>query len=165
MTGCTNKPMVMRTIFPFLMVLSLSVVLASAGRAQELIKTCPGVEVRSIDVSYGRGVYNLPAETKQGTIETSFSAAEPTVITVVARGPILGSMDALARAPDLACTKDGFVLAVTISPSVNDHGFVLQNVLWRPVITLKVRLDSPKVVFQSIWKMELSDGTNVDRAR
>jgi len=159
------KAMAMRTIVSLLMVPSLFVTSASPASTQEPIKTCSGIAVRSIDVSYGRGVYNLPVKTRQGTIETSISAAEPKVTTVVARGPILGSMDAFVAAPDLACTKDGFVLTVTTSRSVNYHGFVMQNILWRPVITLRVRLDSPKVVFQSIWKMELSDGTNVDRAR
>jgi len=138
--------------------------LTAPVNAQEVIKRCAGVGVRSIDISYEL-VQNIPIGAKQETIETGLLAADTKAIMVVVRGPVLGSMDSSNLSTDLACTRDGFALTAAITRSANYHGAVRQNVLWRPVITLRVGLDSPKVVFESIWKMELSNGKKVDRAR
>lgn len=138
--------------------------LALSANAQESVQSCPGVEVRSIHQS-GRRLQNLPLDTKQETIEIAVSRPETKDITIVARGPVLGSMDSENVSTGLACTKDGFVLTATITRSANYHGAVRQNVLWSPEITIVIVPRQPAVVLQTIWKMRLSNGKELERAR
>jgi hypothetical protein len=140
------------------------VVVSPDANAQEGVKSCPSVEVRSINES-GRPVRNLPLDTKQETIETGVSKAEAQDVTIVARGPVLGSMDSEKLSTALACTRDGFVLTATITRSANYHGAVRQNVLWSPEIIIVIVPRQPAVVAQTIWKMRLSNGKELGRAR
>lgn len=137
---------------------------APSMNAQKVIKRCAGVEARSMKVSL-KTVQDVPLDAQQETIETSPSAAGPKVITVVARGPILGSMDSETLHPDLACSSDGLVLTVTISRSAHYHGAVRQNVLWSPRITILVGPLQPEIALQVVWKMRLTNGREVDHAR
>src|ERR1017187_3343544 len=65
------------------------------ANAQTFPRTCPGVDVSSIR-ELGTPAQNLPLDTKQETIEIATSTAETQDITVVAQGPVLGSMDSEA---------------------------------------------------------------------
>jgi hypothetical protein len=153
------------TVSDSILAIGCVLVLAATAPAngQERIPKCPNLEVLSIDFKPESGrdfaVNFAPA------VKVLDSRAGERTLTVLAYGPILGSMDSSNVNTNISCTKEGFELTATIIRSVNYHGDVMQNVLWRPVVTLRVRCDSPKVVFESIWKMELSDGKRVDRAR
>ena len=133
---------------------------ALPASAQESVKSCPSVDVRSINES-ARPVQNFPLDTKQATIE----ATEASGITIVARGPVLGSMDSENLITDLACTAHGFRLTGTITRSANYRGAVRQNVLWSPEITIAIVPRQPAIVVQTIWKMRLSNGKELGRAR
>lgn len=133
------------------------------ANAQQLIKRCPDLEVRSMKVSL-KLVQNIPLDAKQEIIET-VSGAETQDITVIARGPILGSMDSEKLNTDLACSNDGLVLTATISRSSNYHGAVRQNLLWFPRITIVLVPHRPEVALQTVWKMRLTNGRMLDRAR
>src|SRR5437016_14163592 len=65
---------------------------APSANAQKAIKKCAGVEVRSMKISL-KVVQDMPLDAQQETIEASPSPTGAKVITVVGRGPILGSMD------------------------------------------------------------------------
>src|SRR5437879_7547337 len=91
--------------------------LLTLPHAQEIskTKTCAGGEVRSIKVSpeLERGVLldttpakieTIPAEASETTPSTAGKAA-----TVIALGPVLGSMDSHKVETDLACTTKGVV--------------------------------------------------------
>ena|SRR5215472_347982 len=132
--------------------------------AQDSMKSCPAAEVRSIHET-AKPIQDLPLDTKQATIETRAPQGEAKDITIVARGPVLGSMDSEKLNTAVACTTDGFVLTATITRSANYNGAVRQNVLWSPEITIVVVPRQPAVIVQTIWKMRSSDGKELGRAR
>lgn len=144
--------------------LSFLGILALPASAQESVKSCPGVEVRSIRDSV-KAVQDLPLDGKQETIETGASRDAGNTVTIVARGPVLGSMDSEKVDGDIVCTEDGFALTATITRSANFNGAVRQNVLWSPEITAVIAPRRPAVVVQTIWKMRLSNGEELKRAR
>jgi hypothetical protein len=137
---------------------------APSADAQQLIKRCAGVEVRSMKVSL-KLVQDMPLDAQQETIETSDEGTERQDITVVARGPVLGSMDSEKLNTDLACSNDGLVLTATITRSANYHGALRQNQNWFPKITIVVVPLQSEIVFQTIWNMRLTNGRIVDRGR
>jgi len=137
---------------------------APDANAQKIIKKCGGVEVRSMKVSL-QTVHDIPLDAQQETIEIGPSAVDAKAIRVVARGPILGSMDSEKLNPDLACSSDGLILTATITRSANYHGSVLQNVIWFPKITILLVLHQPDAAFQTIWNMRLTNGARIDHAR
>ena len=122
------------------------------------------MEVRSLNVS-SKLVQDMPLDAQQETFETHDGGTTPRDITVVARGPVLGSMDSEELNTDLTCAKDGLVLTATITRSANYHGAVRQNQLWFPQITIVGVPLTPEMVFQTIWRMRLTDGTVVERSR
>jgi hypothetical protein len=132
--------------------------------AHQAVKMCPGVTVRSVNVS-PQILKDIARNARQETIETGASATATDGITVVAKGPVLGSMDSEELSTDLACSSDGFVLTATITRSANYHGAVLQNVLWFPRVAIVVVPLRPEIVFQAIWKMRLTNGRMLDHAR
>ena len=140
-------------------------VLAGRASAQEPTTRCGGVEVRLIDVSYDFA-RNAGLDKKTKTIEsTAVAAAAQGNITVVARGPVLGSMDSPKVSAELTCTGDGVALTSTITRSANYQGDVRQNELWLPRITIAVALGQSHVVLQTVWKMRLTNGQDPDHAR
>lgn len=141
----------------------LSLLVLTAG-AQDSVKSCPAAEVRSIRET-AKSIQDLPLDTKQATIEFGTSTPEAKGITIIARGPVLGSMDSEKLNTDVACSIDGFVLTATITRSENYNGAVRQNVLWSPEITIVIVPRRTSVVVQTIWKMRLSNGKELGRAR
>jgi len=140
------------------------VVAAPFSIAQKVAKVCHGVEVRSVNVS-PQVLKDMSRNAQQETIETGASATGTKEITVVARGPVLGSMDSEKLDTDLACSSDGLVLTAIITRSANYHGAVAQNVLWFPRIMIVVGPLQPEIALQIVWKMRLTNGKEVDRAR
>jgi hypothetical protein len=139
--------------------------LATPANAQRVIKTCAGVEVRSIDIS-AEVVRRVPVRAAPAEIEVlPAPAAAGKALTLIARGPTLGSMDSPNVETDLACTAAGFVLTATIARSANYHGAAAQNVNWYPRITIAVAILQPAVVFQATWRMRLTTGTEVHHAQ
>jgi hypothetical protein len=132
--------------------------------AQQPIKKCATMEVRSLDVSL-KLVEDIPLDAQQETIESHSTGTDPKYVTVVARGPVLGSMDSEKLNTDLTCSNDGLVLTATITRSANYRGAVRQNQLWFPQITIVAVPLTPETVFQTIWKMRLTNGRMLERSR
>ncbi|HYA42117.1 MAG TPA: hypothetical protein VEF34_12485 [Syntrophobacteraceae bacterium] len=143
-----------------LVLIGLSLFVAPV-KAHDIIESCIGGEVRLIDVS-AEPLPMSPAGVKPETIEI-IAKAEATKL--IARGPVLGSMDSPEIKTDLSCTAKGFVLTATITRSADYHGAVLQNENWWPRITIAVVPRQCEIVFQTIWKMRLTDGSEVDHAK
>jgi hypothetical protein len=149
---------------PGLVLACFLAVAAPFSRGQEVVKACPGLEVRSVNVS-PQILKDTSRKTQQETIETRVSSTETKKITIVAKGPVLGSMDSEKLDTDLTCSSDGLMLTATITRSASYHGDVLQNVLWFPRITIVVGSLQPEIALQMVWKMRLTNGKEVDRAR
>lgn len=141
--------------------------------AQEIMKTCGGVEVRSINISAEteREVL-LEAAPEKPAIEIApappSSPMSDTVgkaVTIIALGPVLGSMDLRTVETDLACTAKGFALTATITRSADFHGGVLKNVIWRPKIEIAVVLRQPEVIFEATWRMRLTTGAEAEHTQ
>jgi hypothetical protein len=134
------------------------------ANAQEIIKTCAVVEVRSIHMS-------VDIETKDyldaapAEIEVLPTTAAGERVMVIALGPSLGSMDSNEVRTDLACTQKGILLTAIITRSSNYHGATAKNVPWNPKFNIEIVLHQPEVIFQTIWRMQLSNGTEVDHAQ
>lgn len=133
-------------------------------RAQVPLQSCAGVEVRSISVAY-EPAQETPLD---GGPEVPAQPARPAAAgdtTIVARGPVLGSMDSPEVSTLVSCTSTGFSLTAAISRSADYKGSALQNQLWRPRISMAISFRNPEIAFQMVWKMRLTTGAEVDRAR
>lgn len=82
-------------------------------------------------------------------------------VNIAALGPVLGSMDSRVVRMHSVCTKRGVLLTVTLVRSAHYHGAALQNVIWRPRITMVARLRVPAVSFGITWRMRLTSGKEV----
>jgi len=130
--------------------------------AQARARICAGVVVRSVTVSediHGEAAFAAGPE----KIEVVSSGPEGRV-TVIALGPVLGSMDSTDVKIDLACTQNGILLTSMITRSANFHGGGLQNVNWRPKITIVLALKQPEIAVEAVWKMRLSTGAEQTHA-
>jgi len=149
-------------------VIAFSMALAAAAPAQN-VKTCPGVDVLSVEKSTESAdskpatpaEIDLPPKQAPATA----SGAVERALTVIALGPVLGSMDSMNVNMDFTCTARGILLTATITRSADYKGAALKNVLWRPKLTLALILRQVDVVFESIWVMQLSTGAKVDHAQ
>ena len=134
--------------------------LAPLVKAQEVLKTCAGVEVRTIHVSIelDEGDSFLPDPSPKITEESG------KIRTLTAVGPPLGSMDSPELETALACSKKGFVLTATITRSANFKGSVLQNVVWRPKIEIEVVPRQVEVIVEATWKRRVTTGKYMNQA-
>ncbi len=155
------------TVVSIVCSLGLSVTYANA---QEIMKTCAGMEARLINIS-AEFVKKVLLDTRPeiAIIPTPPSSTTPgaagKAVTVIALGPVLGSMDSPTVETDLACTAKGVVLTATITRSADYHGAAAKNVLWRPKIEIAVVLRQPEGIFEATWRMRLTTGAEMDHAR
>lgn len=143
------------------------------ANAQEIMKACAGMEVRSIDISAepDRKVL-LDATPEKPAIQivpappsSTTPGASEKVVTVIALGPVLGSMDSPKVETCLACTAKGVVLTATITRSADYHGAVLANIIWRPKIEIAVALRQPEIILATTWRMRLTTGAELAHAQ
>jgi hypothetical protein len=146
---------------------------ATLPHSQEMKEAnkCVGAEVRSIKglPELVIGVLHDPTPAKIEAIPVEASETTPSAsgkaVTVIALGPVLGSMDSPEIKTDLACTAKGLVLTAIITRSANYNGGVRQNQNWRPRIEMALYLRQPEVLFKAIWKMRLTTGVELDHAQ
>lgn len=136
--------------------------LTSSVYADEIIKNCLDGEVRSVDVS-AEVVQIAPTNAKPEIIEIVTTKGKTT--GVIARGPVLGSMDSPKLKTNLSCTKTGISLVATIVRSEHYIGATLQNQFWHPLIRVEITPYSSERVFEFTWKMQLTNGKEIRRAR
>jgi hypothetical protein len=128
---------------------------------------CPIVDVLSLEQSpeierespSGRSQEVALLEERLSTDRT-----KPYKATVMVRGPVLGAMDSADIGTDVSCTKEGFAVIATIVRSADYHGAVLANVNWRPKVLIRIAMKSPRVMFNSTWKMRLTNGVVLNSA-
>jgi hypothetical protein len=153
----------------FLATAVTSHVLMSVAYGQEARKICPGVEVSSLHKT-AQKPDPKPTEPAEllvfaGQAPTSSSVAMEQTLSVIALGPVLGSMDSTDVSSDLECTARGVRLTATITRSAHYTGSALKNILWRPKLALAVILRKNEVIFESVWVMRLSTGAKLDHAQ
>lgn len=141
------------------------------ANAQEIPKTCAAVEVRSINISEEpeREVLLEATPEKPAIRIVPPSSATPgtsdKVVTIIATGPVLGSMDSRKLETNFTCTTNGAKLTATITRSADYHGAVQKNVLWRPKLQIVIIPRRPEVIFKTIWKMRLTTGVELNHTR
>ena len=86
-------------------------------------------------------------------------------ISIVAYGPVLGSMDSSTVNVDFTCTGDGVAVNAKITRSANFTGGVLQNVIWHPKINMVVRILHAEAVLEVTWRMFLTNGRELAKAQ
>ena len=157
-------------------IVSSSCLFAITANAQ-VIKTCAEVDVRSVEVSSDFDVSQnrsmsiflpagpgpaidilVPQERKTAPESTQESVA------VVARGPVLGSMDSRKIETSFSCTAKGVSLTSIITRSENYAGAVQKNITWRPQLHVLLVVHKSEATFETIWKMRLSNGSDVTHA-
>ena len=145
-----------------------TLLLGTFANADEMVKACAGVAVRSIDISAELPVSFLPDAIPEIT-EPATSSARPAgprrSVRILAYGPVLGSMDSPHVTTDLACTAQGIVLTATVTRSANFNGAAAQNVIWRPRISMLLVLRHQEIVLRATWRMRLTNGADLDRAQ
>jgi hypothetical protein len=149
----------MRAAFHSMLLLILAV---AAEKARAVVKSCLGVDVQSIEET-ARMIGDVQLGSRQVTMESRISAENQ--VTVIARGPILGSMDSRETSTEVTCTEDGFTLTAVITRSANYTGAVRQNVLWVPTLSIVVVPRQHPVTVHVVWKLKLSGGPELRRAR
>jgi hypothetical protein len=147
------------------------VLFGSMTHAQEVTKRCVGADARLIGVSaqVEQGVSPGGAPERIEVVSapaaaTSRGSAGKTV-TLIAVGPVLGSMDSREVETELRCTAKGLVLTATITRSADYHGGVHKDVLWRPRIKIAVDPRRRNLIFQTIWAMRLTSGAELKHAQ
>ncbi|MHB1678020.1 MAG: hypothetical protein ACYCSS_10870 [Sulfuriferula sp.] len=145
----------------------------TSANAQKLWETCAGTEVQLIHISIEpeREVILEGASEKPVTMLVS-APPSPTpqhtsekTITIVALDPILGSMDSRKLETRFTCTQRGVVLTAIITRSADYHDAVQKNVLWRPQLQIVIIPGQPEVIFETIWKMRLTTGAELNHTR
>jgi hypothetical protein len=130
------------------------------------IKTCPGaVAVQALNIS---SLSSIDLLIDAPVNDSPTLAVAPTVtgktVTVTATGPVLGTfMDYPEVAMDLECVAKGLVLTATVTRDAGYTGSRFKNESWHPRIVIVVALPAHHTIpFTTIWRMRLSDGTEVD---
>lgn len=142
------------------------------ANAQAIMKTCAAASVQSISLSAEPERDVLLDSTPEKPTLKIISAPQPTTlgsaakaVRIIALGPVLGSMDSSKVETDIECTAKGVVFTSTITRSADYHGAVLANINWHPKIEITVVLRQPVVIFETIWRMRLTTGTELDHAQ
>ena len=143
------------------------VILCSLGRLAppanaSPIKTCAAAEVRSVEVLVDVKRKALHSATPA---EITATGAADNTVTIMAFGPVLGSMDSSEVKTEFTCSQQGILLTATITRSAEYGGGAAKNVLWNPAISIEIALRRPEVVFQTTWRMRLTTGVELKRAR
>lgn len=138
--------------------------------AQEVTKRCAGADVRLIGVAaqveQGAPPDDAPEiEIVSATSPVTGRGSAGKAVTLIAVGPVLGSMDSRKVETELRCTAKGPVLTVTIKRSADYYGGVHKDVLWRPRIEIAVAPRRRNLTFQTIWAMRLTSGAELKRAQ
>jgi hypothetical protein len=144
---------------------------SSIAHAQKFVKECSGVHVQSItflkqnsEPTAGDAQRAMPfIEMAPSAPPSGFKPIRS--MTVIAVGPILGSMDSQDVATSIQCTRAGVALTAAITRSAEYHGGVKKNVLWRPRIKLVVVPLRTGATISITWRMHLTTGDEVDRAQ
>lgn len=126
---------------------------------------CP--EVQSIQVSReleGDVLRDRAPETAEVSVISGGTSAQAAV-TVMAVGPVLGSMDAPDVATTTACDATGVVITATTIRSSEYAGGVQKNVLWRPRLEIVLTPRPSGTALTTTWKMSLTTGAEVRHAR
>jgi len=92
-------------------------------------------------------------------------ASTNAIASAVAVGPVLGSMDLRNVETARACDANGVRITATTTRSAAYEGAVQKNVLWRPRLEIVFAPHSAVTVLTTIWKMRLTTGAEVSRAR
>ena len=134
-------------------------------KAQGPATSCP--EVEAIRVSREREG-DVLRDSAPETAELSIVPADAgphASVTVLAIGPVLGSMDAKDIETTYTCDANGVELTATTTRSAEYVGGVLKNVRWRPQVEVVLKPRPGGTVLTSTWKMRLTTGAEVTRTR
>jgi len=163
--------MVRARLMPVLWAFWSLVLFGSMSYAQEVTKRCAGADVRLIGVA-AQVEQGAPPDDAPERIEVVSAPSSATgrdsagkAVTLIAVGPVLGSMDSREVETELRCTAKGPVLTVTITRSADYHGGVHKDVLWRPRIEIAVAPRRRNLAFQTIWAMRLTSGAELKHAQ
>jgi hypothetical protein len=86
------------------------------------------------------------------------------VLVFEAIGPVLDQLDSRTVGATASCTADGLGLEIVIVQLADQPGGALKNVLWRPVITVRVAPHQRAVTAQATWRLRSVRGVELDHA-
>jgi hypothetical protein len=89
---------------------------------------------------------------------------DPARITIVARGPVLGSMDSPNVEAHLECVPGGLRLTAIIARSEAYQGAAAKNVLWRPRLEWPVHLRQMELKLEVTWQQRPPRDERIDRS-
>jgi hypothetical protein len=125
------------------------------------IKVCSAVSLLTL----GSSADTNSALFDEGTAEIKTSPGESGTLTVVALGPILGSMDSHDLKPRVDCSASGLTITIDVTRSAHYDGAAAKNVLWRPRVELRVASPHDRASLEVRWTMRLSTGVELKHAR
>ena len=128
------------------------------------MKACVHVDVLSLSVSTMLLRDFGPDTVPEKIAVYAGEQGEPSV-TVNLFGPVLGSMDSTDVIPEITCTEGGLEVATTVTRSATFKDSAARNVPWRPQISIHASLRNEHVAFRAVWRMRLSTGEEIARAR
>jgi hypothetical protein len=133
--------------------------------ATEAMKQCPSAVVSSLMLLHDPESVILKenASNRAPRPRVTIVRHSDTASTLLAIGPVLGSMDSRDVIIDLACTDDGVTLTATIVRSDAYSGALHKNVLWRPRITAEIK-PRRHLLLRVKWCMQRTNGETVAQA-
>jgi hypothetical protein len=84
-------------------------------------------------------------------------------VTILAKGPILGSMNSREIETHRECRPDGIRLTATIVFSEGYRDAAAKNVLWRPRLELPLRLRRPALEVEVVWQARVATHPGTDQ--
>lgn len=139
--------------------------LATHAAEQGSATSC--AEVQSIRFSEDPEYYVLHDRAPE-TAELAIVSARPGprgAVTVIAVGPVLGSMDTKNVETTRTCNAAGVTITATTTRSAGYYGAVLKNTLWRPRLEIVLVPRQGGTLLTTTWKMRLSTGAEVRHTR
>ncbi len=129
-----------------------------------IVANCAKAELRSVTLAIRAG-REIQPDLPVSLSDAQAVSARKDEKRINALGPVLGSMDSQHIDLSPACKPAGVVITATITRSADYHGAVLKYATWRPEVAIVLAVLQPNVVVMAVWKMRLSDGTEVHRAQ
>lgn len=147
----------------------LGLLVSGGTYGKSITQSCPGVEVRSVQMSHLPWLGNsaptpsISVTVPAGHISGDSQAETAPVVTIL--GPVLGAMDYTDIGIEIRCLDKGVIVTGVITRSASYSGSTNRNEPWQPSMKVDLVLREPQTLVEGRWVMRLTNGASVDHAR
>ena len=135
---------------------------ASAAEPPAFPISCAGADVLSVSSVPVAVQSAVSAASPPPAPSLSVTAVTDDVVAIEAIGPVLDQLCSRTVTARASCTADGVALEMTIVQLADQAGGALKNVLWRPVITVRVTPHRRALTAKATWRLRSARGVELD---